>query len=584
MQGNSFLPMIGAAVRLACMLLLSTLSFAQVVSPHNHVVVVAFENHSYEAKWDGVIDDTTSSGMPYLNGTLVASYGLATNFYANGHDSLKQYFELTAGTEYCLPYGTGSGSISCGGNPVDYNATVENIFHMVQQAGMSWKQYAECMPNSTYGVARGNIKETAAVAGCGKSGNYAPRHVPAIYYSAVRQGTAPGSDVDCTGVTTAGYVSTLSLQGCNVVQFENPSWGFAADIAAKRLPNFSFVTPSMQNNAHDGPKKQADAWMQNNLGPLLSSCYFTGSGCTADGLLIVWWDEGAVNDSAYIGPCASSGYDNRSNSSGTCGGGGRVAILIAAKDIAGTGYKSATYYRHPALTRAILEALDLSDNGFPSAVKSANSMANFFKHVLGNIDDRSFTCMSPCSGYWLHDTSGGNQLDGESLQLDFSGGSSYSGAMFDSKAALDVSSTKDFDLDFWVKVSSSSAPQALEFSVIQVVNGVEYPFQHQCDFKGTRMWRVWSPLNGGSWTSTGIGCSPFVGTWNHFTLHFARNSSNQLVYKDIEINGTTYVWRAGLVFAAIANSNANSVTFRIRLAGDSTPTTYTIWTDKMTLN
>ena len=567
----------------AGILLTNVVSLAQVVPPHSHVVVVAFENHSYEARWGGVINDSTSAGMPYFNGTLVPTYGLTKNFYANGHDSLKQYFELTAGTEYCLPYGSGSGSTSCGGNPKNYNATAENIFHAAQQARRSWKQYAECMPNSTYGVARGNIRETSPVRGCGIAGNYMPRHIPAIYYAAVRQGTAPASDVDCTGVTNKGYVSARLLQGCNVVQFENPNWGFAADIAAKRLPNFSFVTPSAQNDGHDGSRTTADTWMKNNLRPLLSSCYFTGIGCAPDGLLIVWWDEGAVGDTAYIGPCATSGTDNRGDAFGSCNGGGRVAIVIAGKDVM-IGYKSGTYYQHPALTKTILEALDLPANGFPSAVRSANTMAGFFKHVVSNIDDMSFTCASTCSGNSTYATSSGKQLDGQSLKLTFTGGGAYSDAMFDTSLTVNTAPTTDYDLDFWFQVFSFGAPQALEFSTIQIVNGLEYSFQHQCDFKTTKKWRVWYPANGGSWLSTGVACTPLIGTWNHFTLHFSRNSRNQLVYKDIVINGLLYQWNSGLVFNAISTSNPNSVTFRIRLAGDSIPTNYTIWVDKMSFN
>ena len=66
----------------ACILLTNVVSLAQAVPPHSHVVVVAFENHSYEAKWGGAINDSTSAGMPYFNGTLVPTYGLTKNFYA----------------------------------------------------------------------------------------------------------------------------------------------------------------------------------------------------------------------------------------------------------------------------------------------------------------------------------------------------------------------------------------------------------------------------------------------------------------------------------------------------------------------
>src|ERR1035438_4177690 len=55
-----------------------------------HVFVVVEENEGY----DLVIGNTTD--LPYLN-TLAAKYGLATNYYANTHPSLNNYFYLTAG-------------------------------------------------------------------------------------------------------------------------------------------------------------------------------------------------------------------------------------------------------------------------------------------------------------------------------------------------------------------------------------------------------------------------------------------------------------------------------------------------------
>jgi hypothetical protein len=55
----------------------------------NHAFVVVEENHSYSA----VIG---SPSMPYLNG-LASANGLATQYYADAHPSLPNYFELTVG-------------------------------------------------------------------------------------------------------------------------------------------------------------------------------------------------------------------------------------------------------------------------------------------------------------------------------------------------------------------------------------------------------------------------------------------------------------------------------------------------------
>src|SRR5437868_4118478 len=69
-------------------------SAAAQVTPHNHVVVIAFENHSYS-------DFVNNANAPYLNGTLIPKGGLATNFYANVHGSLANYYYVTMGTSQC---------------------------------------------------------------------------------------------------------------------------------------------------------------------------------------------------------------------------------------------------------------------------------------------------------------------------------------------------------------------------------------------------------------------------------------------------------------------------------------------------
>src|ERR1700694_3204920 len=58
--------------------------------PHfGHVVLVMEENHSYS-------EVIGSSSMPYLN-SLASQYGLATQYFANTHPSIGQYFMLPTG-------------------------------------------------------------------------------------------------------------------------------------------------------------------------------------------------------------------------------------------------------------------------------------------------------------------------------------------------------------------------------------------------------------------------------------------------------------------------------------------------------
>src|SRR5260370_15906836 len=66
----------------------SSASTSTTVPASSHVFIVLEENHSYSS----VIG---SSSMPYLN-SLATKYGLATQYYANTHPSIGNYFMLTA--------------------------------------------------------------------------------------------------------------------------------------------------------------------------------------------------------------------------------------------------------------------------------------------------------------------------------------------------------------------------------------------------------------------------------------------------------------------------------------------------------
>jgi hypothetical protein len=56
----------------------------------SHVFVVLEENHSYSQVLG-------NSSMPYFN-SLIHDYGLATQYFANGHPSLPNYLWLTSGS------------------------------------------------------------------------------------------------------------------------------------------------------------------------------------------------------------------------------------------------------------------------------------------------------------------------------------------------------------------------------------------------------------------------------------------------------------------------------------------------------
>lgn len=268
----------------------------------NHVVVVLEENQSYSA----VIG---SSSMPYLN-SLASQNGLATQYFANTHPSIGNYFMLTAG------------QLVTSNDALNSTVNVDNIVRHLLTAGKTWKSYAESLPSVGY---TGNDKYP-----------YIRHHNPFSYFN---------------------DVVNSSVQRLNLVPFSQ----FSADLAGNQLPDYSFVVPNQNHNAHDCPTAPtgctnaqklatADAWLKNNIAPLL-----TNPGFQQDGILIIVFDEGFSTDTAH--------------------GGGHVVALAVGPGVA-KGAKSTAFYQHQSVLRTTLDALGANNN--LGAAASAPAMADLF--------------------------------------------------------------------------------------------------------------------------------------------------------------------------------------------------------------
>jgi acid phosphatase len=183
-------------------------------------------------------------------------------------------------------------------------------------SGVSFKIYAE---GATQGYLGGN------------TGLYLIRHNPFAMLSDVADNASVANQVIC------------------------PFTQFATDVANNTLPEFSFIVPDVNDDAHNGTPQQADSWLQANIVvPLSSDSAFAAGG---DGVLIVDFDEAATSDTEY--------------------GGGRVSPVLWGPNVK-VGYQqtSATVYQHESMLRTMMEALGLPDP--PAAAASAPSMSEFF--------------------------------------------------------------------------------------------------------------------------------------------------------------------------------------------------------------
>ena len=200
-----------------------------------HIVVIAFENHSYQ-------QILGKSAPPSYFKTLAGECGSAADFTAaHFPHSLGNYLAATGGrvvtTSDCTP------------GP-DCSSGRANIFSQV--GSRNWRTFAESMPTPC------DPNDTSL---------YVPRHAPAIYYTRIPRSV------------------------CRRDMIPLPSH------AIKLKRTFTWITPNLRHDMHDGTPAQASNWLQAFLGGshgLLHRRPYT-RGHTA---VFIWFDSPGGNDSA----------------------------------------------------------------------------------------------------------------------------------------------------------------------------------------------------------------------------------------------------------------------------------------------
>ena len=277
--------------KLVPLVLLAAASCLAAVPAAPHVFVVVEENHSSSS----VIGN---SAMPYLN-SLAKTYAVATQYYADTHPSIGNYFMMTTGEVLT--------------NNDSFCSTIsnDNIVRHLLAAGKTWKSYAESLPYTGY-------------TGCG-SGNYVKHHNPFAYFS---------------------DVANSRVQKTNLVPFTH----FATDLANHTLPQFSFIIPNLNDDAHNGSLGTADHWLKTHIAPLIASSTFQNNG-----VLVIVFDESFDSDTAF--------------------GGGHIAMVVVGPKVK-RGYRSTLHYQHQNLLKTALAAI--GSTSFPGKASSAAIMSDFF--------------------------------------------------------------------------------------------------------------------------------------------------------------------------------------------------------------
>lgn len=213
----------------------------------DHVFLIVLENHGFSQ----VIG---SPAMPYFN-SLAAQHSLATNYFANTHPSIGNYFMLT------------TGQIVTNDDAFTGTVSDDNLARAFAAAGKTWKAYLQSLPG--IGYTGGDVYP------------YLKRHNPFSYFTDVINSPAVAA---------------------NMVPFRQIS----TDLGSGSLPRFALIVPDAEHNAHDCPSgattctdadklAAADNWLQTNINPLITNA------ALANSVFVITWDEAADADTANGG-------------------------------------------------------------------------------------------------------------------------------------------------------------------------------------------------------------------------------------------------------------------------------------------
>ena len=268
----------------------------------DHVFLIVLENHAFNQ----VIG---SPAMPYFN-SLASAHALATNYFADTHPSIGNYFMLT------------TGNIETNNDAFTGTVSSDSIPRAFAAAGKTWKAYMESLPSSGY--TGGDVYP------------YFKHHNPFAYMT----------DVLGSSAETANLVPFTQL---------------SSDLSAGTLPNFAFIAPNAEDDAHDCPTggsvcldtdklTAADNWLKANIDPLIKSPALINS------VFIIVFDESLDVD--------------------LVNGGGKVAMVMAGSHVK-AGFKSTTLYQHQSTLRLVMDLLRVADH--PGNSTTAPTMQEFFQ-------------------------------------------------------------------------------------------------------------------------------------------------------------------------------------------------------------
>jgi len=181
-----------------------------------------------------------SADAPYLN-SLIAQFGLATNYTGVTHPSEPNYFALFSGSTQ-----------GASGDGI-YNLDGENLADQLEAKGKTWRVFAENVPTNCFAGEVGVNGEDGI-------GLYARKHNPAISFTDISRTPAR-----CANITDFAHLDPA-----------------AAD--------YALIVPNLCHDMHDCSVAAGDSFLKGFVPKILNSRAWQDGGW-----LFIVWDEGTTN-------------------------------------------------------------------------------------------------------------------------------------------------------------------------------------------------------------------------------------------------------------------------------------------------
>ena len=214
-----------------------------------HVHLIVMENHGLS----GILGN---GAAPYLN-SLIARYGLATDYRAVAHPSEPNYLALFSGSTQGV---TDDGV---------HNIAAGNLADQLDAAGRTWRVFAQNVPP-------GCFQGYSASGGPDGPGTYARKHEPAISFTSIS-----GNAARCANITDFAHFDPASA-------------------------DYELIIPNMCNDMHDCGVAQGDRFLAGFVPRILDSAAWQRGG-----VLFITWDEGSGSEpvaTLVIAPGVPAGF------------------------------------------------------------------------------------------------------------------------------------------------------------------------------------------------------------------------------------------------------------------------------------